>query len=685
MNQFPRKTPSSDWPLDRTKAETGKPGSPAALADRHFEVARSLFRESNDGLFLFNPNDHRVIDINPVALRLTGFNRRDMLGMQVWDLFQADDPTLLEQMIEAYRVSWFYHSREGFSLRRAQGNPIAVNLSVSRIHTEPTATGLVVARDISDRYDSKIGLDSFFSLTTELMAVIKITDNSPIIQHVSASWEQQFGHPQDHFSGRQVLELAHPDDHMKVLRGFRDLRSSSESLTLAFRIQGHGGRYSWIAWKARAAGELIHLVGRDIAESNRLRDLQDAVKRAEAASRAKSEILADLGHELRNPAAAILEYAEKLVRDEKSNQSVTDRLTDLRILRRNARYMLRLLSDLLDLARIESGTLRVDFTNCAVGEALTEVVDLLNVQAEARGLELSLGFRNAIPETIWTDSTRLRQILINLIGNALKFTPRGSVRVETWLDQSKPDAPELSIEVADTGVGMPPEAIGRLFTPFYRVGGSSTSGAGLGLVISSKLATLLGGRISVWSKPGLGSRFTLTLPTGSLDRVDWLDQPPDSSEDQESCEITVIEPSTAPGFTTTQGEPPRILIADDNGDLLNAVRRRLQRAGLIVYAVNNGHEAIKAAQQAAEQETPFDIILLDREMPFLGGIETGSKLRSMGVKAPLIILSATEEEDLPTHLFEDQVLKPIDWTELKRVFKRVAPPGLDVAWFQRLQ
>ena len=656
------------------------------MSDRHEEIALSLFRESNDALFIFDPRDHRVLDANPVAQRLTGFDKRTLGSLSVWDLFQSGDPQILQQLIEAYQVSWFYHSREGLSLTRSGGAPIPVNVSVSRIHTRPDTLGLVVARDITERKQAQEALDRFFRLAPDLLAVFKSSHGETTFLQVNSSWESALGHPSEEILATSPMALVHPDDRPSTRAALESLRDGGEVNGFEHRLRHGDGTYHWLSLNAVFADGLIYAVLRDVTEEKRLATMHAAMERTELASRAKSELLRDLGHELRTPIAAILEYAEHLVRSVKEQPEQSGpagMLDDLRTIRRNARYLVRLLGDLLDLARLESGTMRVDLSPCPVATVLSEVVDLLHGQARTRRVELSLTFRNPIPETIRSDGIRLRQILINLISNAIKFTPEGAVRVEAALDESALDSPLLLIDVIDNGPGMSAEVQQRLFTPFFRASSLGPEGAGLGLAISQRLAGLLGARITVRSKPEIGSQFTLVLPTGPIDAVARRLTPPDITQDTgefavdssdaipiaEAIRHAVVVPAVPDRSEVPFGHL-RLLLVDDNRDLRNALTLRLTRFGADVVAVEDGARAVLAVERTKGGAGAFDLVLMDLRMAGMDGLEAARQIRAAGHRVPIIAMSASPDlEDFPPGLFDGVAPKPIDWEMLRRMIE----------------
>ena len=250
---------------------------------------------------------------------------------------------------------------------------------------------------------------------------------------------------------------------------------------------------------------------------NRHEALENALAAAEAANHSKSEFLANMSHEIRTPMTAILGYAENL-RD--SDLDEADRNDAVETICRNGQHLLTVINDILDLSRVESGKMTVEKVPCSLAAVVEEVASLMRIRAEAKGLEYTSEFANRVPETICSDPGRLRQILINLVGNAIKFTAKGGVRVIAGLVADS-HSPFVQIDVADTGIGMTQEQLDRLFRPFTQADSSMTrrfGGTGLGLTISRSLARMLGGDVVVIdTQPRLGTRFRLTVATGQLD------------------------------------------------------------------------------------------------------------------------------------------------------------------------
>lgn len=413
-------------------------------------------------------------------------------------------------------------------------------------------------------------------------------------------------------------------------------------------------------------------VTRDITERRRLTaDLLLAKESAESASRAKSEFLANMSHEIRTPMTAILGFAEMLHADDDWMQSAAERHEAADTITRNGEHLLTIINDILDLSQIEAGRMQVDHRVCSPSQIVSDVVALMKIRADAKGLALIADFRGEIPLAIESDAHRLRQVLINLVGNAIKFTDAGSVRVTTWLTGQHDTAPQLHFAVTDTGIGMSEEQTARLFLPFSQVDSSTTrryGGTGLGLAICKSLVEMLGGSLRVTSRPGVGSKFAFHVPTGSLDDVALIQGPLEVDSH--------LRPSDRPSVPHSLPLNSRILLAEDGVDNQRMISLLLRKAGAEVVVADNGQLALECVETAEEDHRPFAVIFMDMQMPVLDGYDATRALRASGYQGPIIALTAHAMKGDRQRCLDagcdDYLTKPVDRATLVDIAARYA-------------
>jgi CheY-like chemotaxis protein len=287
---------------------------------------------------------------------------------------------------------------------------------------------------------------------------------------------------------------------------------------------------------------------------------------------------------------------------------------------------------------------------------VTDVISLMRVRADEKSIRLLANVIGPLPETVLTDPLRLRQILVNLVGNAIKFAEQGEVRVTVRLSDADS---RLRMDVSDTGIGMDEQQMAQLFQPFNQVDGSASrrfGGTGLGLAISKRLVEALGGEIQVQSTPGQGSTFSVTIDPGPLEGISLTEQA-----------VPMVEPVACDRGSTSNGVAKlnaRVLLAEDGPDTQRLIRFLLEKAGAEVTAVDNGRTAIEIALGRDETDQPFDVILMDMQMPVMDGYAAARQLRDAGYSRPIIALTAhamnTDRYKCLHAGCDDYAAKPID-------------------------
>ncbi len=469
----------------------------------------------------------------------------------------------------------------------------------------------------------------------------------------------------DRIAGPELIfEVIHPDDLSRFQQWWQDAVGGTKPCECEFRIIRQS-EVRWIVGVGEVirndAGKVVRMSGLywdSTSEHLQADALRESEQRALRANKSKSEFLANMSHEIRTPMTAILGYADLLseyVQDDEGRQHLST-------IRRNGDFLLDIINDILDLSKIEAGKLEFVPEHFSPQSVIEDVRSIMEVRASENGLSLDVEYETDLPLEVESDAKRLKQILINLVGNAIKFTKEGGVRITIAYDrhgnrssdQPQPQ-PLLRFRVIDTGIGITAEQQEKLFQPFSQADGTVTrdfGGTGLGLAISRRLAKMLGGDISIQSESGVGSTFEVTIAAGDVE--DSPSTPPASTE--------------APAALTQQVDSVElnchILIVDDSRDIRFLSKRILSGAGAEVTEAEDGQEAIEIVEQAMTSSRVFDMVLLDMQMPKLDGYQTATQLRQLGFAGPIIALTADAMHGDMNRCIEsgcnDYLSKPID-------------------------
>lgn len=628
------------------------------------DFLRLLLDSMAEALYVID-RQGRCIACNDRCVSLLGYSAKgDLLGRNMHELIHhshADGSPYDENECHIYRAF-----RRGEKVHvddevfwRKDGSRFDAEYASYPLKQGGVVTGAVVTFfDITKRRETELDLRLRTAAIDQAINGVLITDprrpDNPIV-YANSTFNRMTGYTQENCIGNNCRFLQGPDTDREAVDRIRTaIEEERESLEVLLNYRKDGSTF-WnelrVSPVRNESGELTAFIGiqSDVTEreENRIA-LERERQRAEAASQAKSEFLAHVSHELRSPMTAILGYAD-LIQEAGLDETNSEYL---RTIRRNGDYLLRLINDILDLSKIEAGRLTLEEEDTDLGQLVEEVRSLMAVKAREKKIEFSASCKTPVPARIRTDPVRLRQMLVNLISNAIKFTDDGRVDLLLRLDG---DAGMLSFAVQDTGIGISPDGMNDLFQPFTQIAdqsGSTRQGTGLGLSISRRLAQAMGGDLTAESQLGEGSTFTVKLPVtcdANTEMVDSLSAVKRPSADDDDREITLTG---------------HYLVTDDRRDIRHLLRHFLKKAGATVEFAEHGAAAVKRLTEDAEGQPDIDALLLDMQMPTMTGYEAAAKLRKSGFTKPIIALTANamkgEREKCLEAGCDDFLTKPID-------------------------
>ena len=557
------------------------------------------------------------------------------------------------------------------------------------------AVGRVISRDVDGSAQRMVGIhiDISESKRHELEQRTLAERYEAAISGASDGlWDHDFELDQEWYSNRfwtllgyaeggpfppnthqSFVEHLHMDDVEATRKAIQKSRLEGSHYEHQYRLRLQDGTYRWFVARGdvrlNEQGTVVRMSGtlRDIHELKLAEiALLEANEAAKAANAAKSEFLANMSHEIRTPMTAILGFAELLAIEERDSSNNVPKLDYIDTIQRNGEHLLELINDILDISKIEAEKVSLERLVLPLSELLQSVVATLKVKAKNKGIELNLNIAPDVPSFIESDPVRLRQVLVNLVANAIKFTEQGSVSIHVGVDR---ELGELFIAIVDTGIGLTAEQIGKMFGAFEQADASTTrkyGGTGLGLRISKRLAELLGGDISIKSEFGHGSTFTLHLKKSSYEVTSLSSVHPDSA-------VPKLARNSAPNSTASLSGL-HILLAEDGPDNQRLICHILRKAGATVDLAENGKVAIGMLTRGGTMDgellfpQPFDLILSDIHMPEVDGYSLAKILAAKGSCLPIIALTAhAMSDELQKCLnagFKAYASKPIDKASL---------------------
>ena len=618
------------------------------------EARYRLLTENANDLVTRVDRQGRFEYVSPAVTPMMGYAVEDVIGRSAIDFIHPDDALMA---VAAFRAALLAGDGAQIEYRLIHKNGSSLWVEARPSGAKDEATGEVfgvtdVIRDITARKIAEAALARsearYRLLANNAREMIARTKIGGEILFVSPGCEATLGYRPEELLGKRTIDLMHEDDVEGVLAYYGALFAlgpGGASDPFQFRAYHKDGRCLWLEGQPKVffndSGRptTIQDVVRDITGRKQLEmELEQARSAAEAAAAVKTEFLSNMSHELRTPLTSILGYSSLL--DSERDLSDLGRQSVDRIAA-SGQALLTIVNDILDFSKLEAGQVEIDRRPADPKRMLSEALSLLELQAAEKGLMLRLDVEEAMPALLVLDDVRVRQILLNFLSNAVKFTDSGSIGLKGRYDA---DAQRLLCEVIDTGAGIAEEGLSRLFKRFSQVDASTTrahGGTGLGLAICKGLAEAMAGSVGADSIVGQGSRFWFELPCSAASGV------------QEPFEAIIEQTDRLKGL--------RLLVADDNPLNRELIRLMSSPYGVCVTEAGGGLEAVGLAQEAA-----FDIILMDIRMPSVDGPAAAQALRDgQGPNdlTPIVAFTANDISELASQpwgaLFDDQLTKPV--------------------------
>ena len=610
-----------------------------------------------------------ICTINPETLVVTfhnkwyeaalGYTREEFAKRTIIEVTHPDDREKSKQAYERILSGKSDHERLEKRYITKTGSLFTVDLSLIAIRDQDGKLEniLAVAVDINDRKRAEEALrksEERFRIATQSVH-IGLWDYN--LQTKRVFWTPEsftlLGYPVDEAEEHpdyEFYERVHPNDIDKMYEALEQhCQGKTPEYRCEFRIRCADGHWTWnmgigkiVEWAKD--GEPLRMLGVQI-DINRQKQLEFELIRAredaERANVAKSTFLANMSHEIRTPMTAILGFTELLESPDLDKEEAKE---FLKTIQRNGQHLLQLINDILDLSKIDSGWFTIKPKPCDYLTVAKEALEVMRVRALKKGIKLYLESKGELPNQMETDPDRLRQCLINLVGNAIKFTDKGDIRLQLkYLFSWHFGRPAMQFKVIDSGIGIPKDKIESLFNPFVQADDSMArqhGGTGLGLAITKQITEMLGGKIQGESELDRGSTFTITLPIGKIPDVQMVEIPervevnakPFDFASEVSEKVEYDTPSIKNALDRKQ-----ILLAEDGTDNQRFICTTLYKAGAKVDVAENGRIAVEMVRANPDR---YDLILMDMQMPEMDGYEATSVLRQIGVETPIVALTA---------------------------------------------
>jgi PAS domain S-box-containing protein len=659
------------------------------------ERYRDLFENANDIIYA-QDLDGNYTSVNLACERITGYTREEALRMNFREAVAPEYLGLVERML-ASKAGDGATSAYELEVVAKGGARLVIEVNSRLVYRDGRPAGVQgIARDVTRRKRAEEELKKREAQLAESQRIAQIGSWELDVATNKLSWSDEefrrFGFEPGEVtpSFETYVGIVHPDDRERFMRLAETTFHDSQEFAIENRIVRKGGEERVILARGKPAtdetGKVVRITGttQDITERKRIeRELEEARDAALESARLKSEFLANMSHEIRTPMNGVIGMTGLLL----DTPLGPEQREFAETIRSCGEALLTIINDVLDLSKIEAGKLHFETLDFDLASAVGGAVELLGERAHGKGLKLAAHVSGEVPTALRGDPGRLRQVLTNLVGNAIKFTERGEVSVRAELDAETDEGARVRFSVSDTGIGISESAQRKLFQPFTQADGSTTrkyGGTGLGLSISKQLVGLMGGEIGVTSEPGRGSTFWFTArfekrrraTAASLLTQTLADAHGPQADETRAASVetnTNLRETRAGSKDARADSAKRILLAEDNAVNRRVAARQLQKLGYRSDAVVNGREAVEALARAA-----YDLVLMDCQMPEMDGYEATAEIRRREAGArrtPIVAMTANalegDRERCLAAGMDDYVSKPVKPEELTRVLSRL--------------
>lgn len=597
---------------------------------------RTAFESTTNGMAIISISG-TLIQVNRAFAEMLGFAAEELNGKSIYSFLHKEyleiSKKYLNMLIKGEKASYSaikkYRHKDGSYKTVSVNSALAKNADGKPLYL---VTQLV---DITEAERTRTERDRIFEHSHDIICVASLTGE---IRYANSVFYNLFGGKASDHHPINIAELFTAEETSRAKTFLTKLLSGKNIIDHESAHKTIAGETIWLSWFASADSEnkLVYVIARNITERKKYEtSLKKAIDEAEKANMAKSQFIANISHEIRTPLNAVIGFSELLaarVTDEKSRSFANS-------IKSSGKTLLNLINDILDISKLEAKAVQAEKIPADIRYLVKEIVNIFSVKALTKGITVTGHVEDSVPRAMLLDVSRIRQILLNLAGNAVKFTENGYVKILVTAEPLSGRKVTLRISVKDSGIGIPESDFDTIFEPFRQRADRTMKaygGTGLGLSISKKLAEILGGQITVKSFVGHGSTFSLILP-----KVD-------------TCDVTLRK---LPASRRTRFKPAKVLIVDDDESSRNMLKEMLESCGLFVMEAQNG----AAAQLIAREAIP-SLIFMDIRMPDMDGYKTASMIRAdpNTTAIPIIALTAAMEEKNRDNLFNDFLYKPAD-------------------------